>query len=320
MSAFGLFVFGLLFLLPASPGHAAEWGWSQPMQLQQQEFPLQSGLIYIESPDTSISLAFGQVRYNKTTHFRCGGLVMLTQAYFLLSQKKSGFNYLHQEVVRGITAERLLTHHSGLPRFPWKMDTCSFTELDAFIKNFPRKAKNNFQISYTGISLLEAWLRYRQPDYPKTIWQAWGMLPTEMEKAMVKANARMVKQSIPIPCWPFCMTCPEQSLMLSAGNLRELCRQILEDEDGIWKAAMQVAAPTPIKTLKAGYGFQIAVNLKQLPLAMLSSTDQGHALFIGITPATNTCILVVADSDEPVDNLALRLMSSFHRDILKFRP
>jgi hypothetical protein len=69
-----------------------------------------------------------------------------------------------------------------------------------------------------------------------------------------------------------------------------------------------------------GYGFQVATNIKSLPIAMLNSTDQGNSLFLGIVPKTQTGICVLGYSDEKVDKFGLALMSIFHRDMLKLEP
>jgi uncharacterized protein YbgA (DUF1722 family) len=301
-------------------------GWEEhsvaALKKHQNEYPGQTVSICIFSADTSISLFSGPMDavYSDSTHFKAGWLLMHSQAYFSAEKSISEKAFLSEKVLKDITVEQLLTHYSGFPRYPWTMDSCNSQALLSFASNYRSSGKASFQVAFTGISVLEHWLREHFPSYPSSVFQHWGIQPVSgSELPDHAASSKVIRHELPIQCWPFCMSCEQPGLWLSKMDAEKLLQEILESDE-IWSHMMQPRAKTPLPTLQMALGFQIATNMKKLPLAMLASTDGGNSCFIAIAPNTRTGILILGDTDEPVDNLGLSLMSFFHTDILKFKP
>ena len=287
------------------------------------EHPDQTVSVSIFSTDTIISMFSGKLAetYTDSTHFKAGWLLMLSQAYFSTERSLEQSSFLSENVVKDVSVGQLLTNYSGYPRYPWAMDSCNSQSLHAFTEHYKlSEKKKSFQVSFTGISMLEDWLRLHFPAYPSSVFQQWGIQPVigSMQPLQL-AQSKVIRQVLPIACWPFCMSCAQPGLWLSRMDAEELLQQIIES-NAIWSRMMQPKAETPLPTLQMALGFQIATNMKALPLAMLASTDGGNSCFLAIAPNTRTGILILGDTDEPVDNLGLSLMSFFHRDILKFKP
>ena len=292
------------------------------LKKHQNEYPDQTVSISIFSADTSISLISGPRAdvYTDSTHFKAGWLLMLGQAYFSAEKSLSEEAFLSERVVNDITVEQLLTHYSGFPRYPWSMDSCNSQSLHSFASNYRLFGKASFQVTFTGISVLEFWIREHFPSYPSSVFQHWGIQPVSgSEQLNNAAPSKVIRHELPISCWPFCMACEQPGLWLSKKDAEVLLRKILESDE-VWRHMMQPRAKTPLPTLQMALGFQIATNMKKLPLGMLASTDGGNSCFLAIAPNTHTGILILGDTDEPVDNLGLSLMSFFHTDILKFKP
>jgi hypothetical protein len=287
------------------------------------EHPDQTVSISIFSTDTIISLYSGKLEdvYTDSTHFKAGWLLMLSQAYFSVERSLEQSSFLSEHVVKDVSVELLLTHYSGFPRYPWAMDSCNRQALHSFAENYKSSVKKkSFQVSFTGISILEDWLRHRFSSYPSSIFQQWGIQPVNGSiQPTNQAQSKVIRQVLPIACWPFCMSCEQPGWWLSRMDAEKLLKQI-NKSNAIWGRMMQPVAKTPLPTLQMALGFQIATNMRALPLVMLASTDGGNSCFLAIAPNTRTGILVLGDTDEPVDNLGLSLMSFFHRDILKFKP
>jgi len=311
-------------LLIGSSVFGQDWqqGMSMIFRSHQSSYPNQTVMVFIQSPDTSIFIKFGPKAdtYSKETYFRAGGLLLLRQGYYIASSELDQSGFMNTMVRKGISAKQLLSHRSGYPRYPWEMDSCNFASFNAFLNNYKPSAKAPFQISYVGATLLEQWLRDRSSEYPETVHQEWNIDILSQAPGNAVAKATMIKHQLPINCWPFCLTCNDQAAYVQAGALNLLIGNMISDDNYIWLKMMEVLGKTPMKELQVGYGLQIATNLKNLPLAMHSSSDGGNAMFIAFTPTTKTAIAILSDSDEPVDNLGLQLMTSFHRDILNFRP
>jgi hypothetical protein len=312
----GLFIFGF--------AGAQDWqqGKAIAFRAHQLSYPNQTVLVFIQTPDTSFFIKFGPKAeaYNNQTYFRAGGLLQLRQGYFMASKELEQAGFMDALVRKDISAQQLLTHRSGYPRFPWNTDSCHFTAFSAFLDQYKPTPKSAFQTSFVGTTLLEQWLRFRSPDYPQAVLQEWNIKwQTEQPQGSV-ANVAVIKQALPINCWPYCITCADQAAYVQAEDIRSLISQMISKDNLIWMKMMEVLGKTPVKDLQMGYAFQIATNLKKLPLAMHASSDGGNAMFLAFTPTTQTAIAILGDSDEPVDNLGLTLMSSFHRDILNFKP
>jgi hypothetical protein len=286
------------------------------------EFREQTVCIQIISPDTSVNIIEGPraSSYHKETWFRAGYLLMLSQAWFSVQMEASQRGFIEQKIIGDITLKQLLTHYSGYPRYPWDIQECDDEALISFVRQFIPPQKPAFQLSFTGISLTEKWLRNYFSQYPQSVFDSWGIHPKqEVRDSSQLAFNKVIRQSLPIDCWPFCMSCSHPGLYFTLHDAGQLIRQILDNKD-IWKPMMQPEAKTPLPHLKMALGFQIAENIKKLPLAMLASSDNGNAVFMGISPNTNTGIIILGDTDDPVDNLGLKLMALFHRDILNFKP
>lgn len=312
----GLFLFGF--------ATAQDWQQGKVMAFRTHHlsYPNQTVLVYIQTPDTTISLKFGPKAetYTNQTYFRAGGLLQLRQGYFMASKEMEQAGFIDAFVRKDISARQLLTHRSGYPRFPWNTESCDFKTFSTFLDQYKPASKPAFQTSYVGTSLLEQWLRFRNADYPQSVIEQWNInWKTEQPQGPVASTA-VIKQDLPIACWPYCITCEDQAAYVRAEDVSKLVRQMVSDDKQIWIKMTEVLGKTPVKDLQIGYGLQIATNLKKLPLAMHFSSDGGNSMFLAFAPTTKTAIAILADSDEPVDNLGLQLLSSFHRDILNFRP
>lgn len=286
------------------------------------EYKGQTISVHIISRDTTLEFVEGPkaAQYGQDTYFRAGYLLILTQAWFSAQNETRQKGFVDQKILADVTLRQLLTHHSGYPRYPWDMEQCNEEALISFVSQYVPPEKPSFQLSFTGISLTEKWLRNYFSQYPQSVFEAWGIQPVNtVADSSRLADNRVIRQSLPIDCWPFCMSCSTPGLFLSRQDAGRLVSHILKNEE-TWKQMMQPKAKTPLPHLRMALGFQIAENLKTLPLAMLASSDNGNAVFIGISPKTNTGIIIMGDTDEPVDNLGLRLMALFHRDILNFKP
>jgi hypothetical protein len=286
------------------------------------EYKSQTVIIQIISSDTTLEFVNGPraSNYHSETCFRAGYLLMLSQAWFIAQMETRQKGFIDQKVLGDITLKQLLTHRSGYPRFPWEMKQCNEEALISFVSQYVPPKKPSFQLSFTGISLTEKWLRSYFSEYPGSVFDSWGIQPfNEVKDSSRLAHSKIIKQSLPIDCWPFCMSCSTQGLYLTKQDAGRLVKNILEKKEE-WKLLMQPEAQTPLPHLRMALGFQIAENIKKLPLAMLASSDNGNAVFIGISPNSNTGIIILGDTDEPLDNLGLKLMALFHRDILNFKP
>jgi hypothetical protein len=314
----------MIGLLMCSLAFAQNWqqGMVAAFRSHQGTYQNQTVLVFIQSPDTSIFLKFGPKAetYTDQTYFRAGGLLQLRQGYYLASKEMEQAGFIDAFVRKDISARQVLAHRSGYPRFPWALDSCHFKSFNAFLEQYKPASKAPFQTSFVGTTLLEQWLRFSWPDYPQAVHDDWNINVEAEQPSGYLANANVIKQALPINCWPYCITCKDQAAFVRAGDIRNLIAQMISEGNLNWIKMMEVLGKTPAKELQVGYGLQIATNLKRLPLAMHFSSDGGNTLFLAFTPATQTAIAILGDSDEPVDNLGLQLMSSFHRDILNFKP
>jgi hypothetical protein len=308
----------------ATPILAGDWLKSlhDAFKQHQSEADGQTVIVFIESADTSIFLKFGPEadRYNGETFFKVGGLVPLRQAYYAVAAEQQRKNFLEIPVRENVSIQKILTHRSGYPRYPWYLEQCNHHMLDTFLNRYTLPEKAPFQISFVGVTLLENWMRSNLADYPEWVKMMWGFDLISVVPFEDKANANIIRQPSPIDCWSYCMVCPDQSAYIRAHQIRQLIRNIVQEKDQTWLSMASPKGKTPIPQLHAGLGFQIATKPRKLPMAMHYTTDAGNTLFIGWTAATKTAIAVLADSDQAVDNLGIRLMSSFHRDILNFHP
>jgi hypothetical protein len=265
-------------------------------------------------------------------YFKTGGLLYLTQAYAALLEDKKSPGFLKSdinlskdvsrlgEIASGISWHQLLTHTSGFPRYPWNLN--SPEDIWQFCIQFKPPSKPEFQISMTGCSLLETYFRSKDENYPASILKLWGIengFSTSFQHIQL-AKSVQNNHFLPENKWSFHLFQDTSKLYFTPSGLMKIVQFFTESKDSMVLKMMQIHENTVVKHLKMGYGFQVATNIKSLPIAMLNSTDQGNSLFLGIVPKTQTGIFVLGYSDEKVDKFGLALMSIFHRDMLKLEP
>lgn len=311
---------------------------------QQWEYKCAETITALKSPETTPQLLIGLYHdgnawiYNMNSvnsdsiYFNTGGILYLTQAYAALLSEKAAPGFLKRdinlskessrlgELPSGITWHQLLTHTSGFPRYPWSMK--SPEEIWQYCIHFKPNPKPEFQISMIGCSLLETYFRTKDENYPASILKLWGIengFSTSFHG--IQHAKSLVKTSfLPENKWPFHLFQDTSRLYFTPAALMKILQFFTESEDKLIPEMMQMRENTVVKHLKMGYGFQVASNLKSLPIAMLSSVDNGNSIFIGIVPRTKVGLFVLSNSDEKVDKFALALMSIFHRDMLKLEP
>lgn len=263
--------------------------------------------------------------------FKAGGFLYLTQAYEILLQEIKSPGFLHQPLAQTdiaefsaispkVTFHSLLTHTSSYPRLPWNSE--SKEVIWDFVNSFPLEKKKTFQLSQLGCSLLEYYCREKNPDYPASVLRKW--MPSNGFSTLIStqnaASSLSDSSFSAAKRWPFALFNDSVSLYVTPKAALEFVKYCLFSKDSVLGEMMQPYENMHTKYLKMCYGFQVGLNIKDLPIYMVSAQDRGNSLFIGIVPATQTGIIIMGDTFHKVDKLGIGIMTVIHRDMLKLEP
>jgi len=300
-------------------------------------------IIGIVDGENSIVLAFGkreitsQDTISVDDLFELGSITKVFTASLLAEMDEQGklsindkFDTLLPEIYRNpgmadFTIQDLLTHQSGLPRYPVfagdlaspleALPSYTLEDLLVLYAHFKPEPQSRILYSNVGFALIEPILYHQTGMRYGELLEDFlldknGMTSTTLESENVTAPGYnlAVEEVSPVD---FAVFNASGGLKSNMADMLRFVRYALHDSpDILW---LHYGAGLG-KHLGMGLGWHIVHQGTFAPIYMHTGRSLGHTAFIGLVPNTSTGVVILANSANGVDDLGLEILRMINKN------
>jgi len=232
--------------------------------------------------------------------------------------------YRNQEMTQ-FTVEDLLTHQTGLPRYPpfnsglanplRSIPSFTLDDLLGLYKTFHPNPENRITYSNVGYALIEPVLyNSTQLEYPallsKYLLNKTGMMATTLVTQEVTAPGYNLNVEM-VPPVDFAVFNSSGGLKSNMADMLKFVRYSLYNSpEMLWRQY----GPGLGKHLDMGLGWHIIHQGRFFQIYMHTGRSNGHTAFVGLVPETKTGVVILANSATGVDDLGMEILRMINKN------
>jgi len=294
--------------------------------------------------DTTFIFSFGQRSLEDSSAidqndlFEVGGVTKLYTALMVMKLVDEGRLDLNQSVSHFMDSPnhgldscsilRLLTHTSGLPKFPANWGNFEkeannpfahfdFIELEIFLNgyNHPAESRPEYLYSHLNFVVLQ-WILNKTTGlgYEQQLQQflqPYLLIASTQIKTTVPGYGYDIKQK---PSWTSLAYSGSIGIRTSLADLILFCRLTLNKQP-LFKPLLQ-RIPMRIGKNKGwvGLGWQVLPVPKDRFVYAHTGRTEGHHSFVGLLPETGTAVIILSNSAHGTDPLGLSILSMMNQN------
>ncbi len=293
--------------------------------------------------DTSFIYSFGrramedESMIEKQDIFELGGATKLCTALLVELMSQDYDLDLHRSInaylpvqnphFDSCTLFRLLTHTSGLPKYPpgWGIKEqdnqnpygyFNRSDLEEFFISFPLiVSPQDYLYSHLNYALIEWMLEYvsgkKYNDLIKMYVHQYFNVGTNLKPTVQGYNLN----GMPVKPWTYKTFGGALGLRGSLEDLMDLCHHFLYNNNTAFRTLMKVT-PTQIRKNDGwiSMGWQVIPIPKNRFIHAQNGRTEGHHTFIGIIPDTHTAVVILANSATGTDLLGVSILRMMNRN------
>jgi len=301
-------------------------------------------IIAMLEKDTTFIFSFGRrsledsLPINQNDLFEVGGLTKLYTALIVMELIDQGRLDLNQSVphfmdtpnpaLDSCTILRLLTHTSGLPKFPanWgdfekeannPFAHFALKELETFLNGYhhPVNSKQEYLYSHLNFVVLQ-WILNKitglpYEDHLRQFLQPFLLIASTEMQPTVPGYGYDIKKK---PSWTSLAYSGSIGIKTSLADLILFCRLTLNKQP-LFKPLLQ-RIPMRIGKNKGwvGLGWQVLPVPKNRFVYAHTGRTEGHHSFVGLLPETGTAVIILSNSAYGTDPLGLSILNMMNQN------